>query len=126
MNAKTKTAPKTAAIPKADPKDVAAAEVAQPLTKPKREMLSIPEKFDLMSLINGEYTKRGLTDAEFASAATSQLGFTVAPATIKHYREAFGIEQVKQASAAELKARIAELEAKLQLAAQPVLPAEQA
>jgi predicted small metal-binding protein len=87
--------------------------IAQPLPKPKRETMSIPEKFDLMKLITEHYSVRGMTDTEFARAATDQLGFEIAPSTIKHYREAFGIEQIKAAPVAELRARIKELEARL-------------
>lgn len=81
--------------------------------KAERNQLNLPQKYDLMTLIKVEYPKKGMTDSEFAKAASEQLGFAVTGPMVKHYREAFGIEQTKAASAAELKARIAELEAAL-------------
>lgn len=79
-----------------------------------KQSMTIPEKFDLMALVKFEYPKLGQTDTEFSKTASSKLGFEVAAATIKHYREGFGIEQIKQAPVSELKARIAELEARLE------------
>lgn len=95
------------------------AQPAEELAKPKREVMSLTERFEVMTLVKEQYQQRRLTDTEFAAAATAQLGFKVAPATIKNYREAFGIEPVKAATTAELKAYIAELEAKLAAATAP-------
>ena len=93
--------------------DEASVPASPELPKPKREVMSLTERFEVMTLVKEEYQKRRLTDTEFAAAVTAQLGFKVAPATIKNYREAFGIEAVKAATTAELKAYIAELEARL-------------
>lgn len=109
MSTKTKTtpaaktaAPATTAAPKAEPKP-----------KAKREVLNLGDRFKAMEFVKTHYADKRMTDTDFAKAATEQLGFKVSAAAIKNYREAFGIAQVKAATPAELRARIAELEAEL-------------
>jgi len=82
-------------------------------TKVERNALTIPQKYALMNAIVTLYSAAGETDTEFARTTSVELEFPVQPATIKHYREAFGIPQIKAAPVAEMRARIAELEAKL-------------
>lgn len=74
--------------------------------------MDIRQRYELMHAVKTQHGF-GLTDGEFAERASRELGFRVLPATVKSYREAFGIEPVKVASAAELRARVRELEAQI-------------
>lgn len=81
--------------------------------KAQRNQLTLGQKYDLMTLVREAYTKTGETDTGFAKIVSDKLGTEISPSTIKHYREGFGIAQIRAAPVSELKARIAELEAKL-------------
>ena len=119
MNSKTKTTKPKAAQTEAAPaaaqtEAVAQTEAAAPTTlRAKRTMLSAAIKYEVMTAVREKYADSGLTDSEFASALSEQFSSNVSVSVIKSAREAFGIAQTKPASAAELKARIAELEAAL-------------
>lgn len=80
-----------------------------PEKNPPAFRMSFVQKFDLMLLVRSSHTI-GETDAEFAERAQNTLGFRVLPATVCAYREAFGIPATKPATAAEMRARIRELE----------------
>lgn len=82
-------------------------------TTKTRNILTTAQRFALMTLIHTEYTKIGDTDAGFARVATERLGFEVTPGATKTLREGLGLKPIKQATVAELKARVAELEKKL-------------
>lgn len=81
--------------------------------KAKRVTLTMDQKYALMTEVKHEYTNAGENDATFAKSISAKLGFDVAARTVKHYRDGFGVPQIKSAPVSELKARIAELEAKL-------------
>lgn len=92
---------------------VEAAPAAEGKPKKARSLMTLAQKFELMQLVKSYYATLGLTDIEFAKAATEKLGFRVLPATVGNYRTEFGIAAHKAATVAELRARIAELEAQL-------------
>lgn len=81
--------------------------------KVTRKLLRPAIRYEVMTAVRERYVDSGLTDSEFAEQASAQFGSDVSVAVIKSAREAFGIAPTKQATAAELKARIAELEAEL-------------
>lgn len=81
--------------------------------KTKRNVLTTAQRYDLMQLVKFSYTNAGETDTGFAKIASAKLGLDISASSIKTIREGFGIEQIKAAPVAELKARIRELEAQL-------------
>jgi tagatose-1,6-bisphosphate aldolase non-catalytic subunit AgaZ/GatZ len=84
--------------------------------KKKRNKMTMRQRYDVMTCVKEEYVKTGATDNGFAKIVSQRFGLKVGPSTIKAYREAFGIAPVKAATVAEMKQRIAELEAKLSAA----------
>lgn len=75
-----------------------------------KNRMTLVQRYELMHAVKTKHGF-GLTDGEFAEQCSRELGFRVLPATVSSYREAFGIEPVRTASAAELRARVRELEA---------------
>lgn len=89
--------------------------------KTERQPLTIPQKLDLMLAVRDTYTGSDMTDTEFARKCGDALGRAIHPSTITSYREAFGIPAYKAPTQAELRAKLRELQAKLDLRdAEPV------
>jgi len=53
-------------------------------------------RYKLMQLVEAEYAKLAVSDAEFAVKAAEQLGFAVTYANVQGAREALGIESTRE------------------------------
>lgn len=118
MSTKTASKPATSNVKElASAKSEAAATTtpAKPAAKAKRErnMMGIVEKTRLAGMIEAEYARSRLNDAEFAEHATKKLGFDVPVTTVTSVREAFKIAAPASLTLSEARARIRELEDEL-------------
>ena len=103
MNTKTSTAVK--AVPNTKPQ-----KTAKPRA-PRKDPMTMAQKFDLMTMVKG--ANPTTPDAALAVLATTALGRPVLQQTVAEYRKSFGLASVRKPSAAQMAARIAQLESLL-------------